>query len=93
MSAPLANRFQHWFTALQKGLWSSVMAEYHALGAKSALTADIAVRARLWTIDRPDDPALAMAFDNGRRSLALEILELARADPAQIDKFIKSRLS
>lgn len=59
-----------------------VMGEYRALGRSKFLLADIALRGGVYHA-APADPT-TMAWSNGRRSLALEILELAGTDPNEL---------
>lgn len=61
-----------------------VMGEYHALGNSPYLLADIALRGHVFHSGPPAGNPCTDAWNAGRRSLALEILELARTDPNEL---------
>jgi len=81
-----------WLRLLFSGRARDVAAEYRSLAAKKNLLADIAVRGGVF------DPAPApqhpqkLAWHEGRRSLALEILHFARADAMDIEAFVKTAI-
>lgn len=84
--------FRQWLRALFLGHYRQVAAEYASLRTKKNLLADIATRGGVF------DPAPAphhphkLAFHEGRRSLALEILQLAKTDPFEIEAFVKTTI-
>jgi hypothetical protein len=85
-------RFFSWLRLLAGGLYRPVSAEYASLSGKKHLLADIAMRGGISDAPRPAD-ALTLAFEQGRRSLALEIITLANARPAEIEAFIKHMIA
>lgn len=78
----MPNRIVAWFAMAwtTKARVDACAHEYTALGRYTLVLADIALRGGVWKADEPTD-ALALAYQQGRRSLALEILELAEMDP------------
>ncbi len=87
------NRYSYWtqwLRALFAGHYRRVAEQYHALGQKRDLLADIATRGGVYDPAPTDADVLALARHEGRRSLALEILQLAQADPREIESYVKS---
>lgn len=76
------NRIGEWFWSAwaTKPRVDATAYEFARLGELRHVLADIALRGRVWRAEEPRD-ALALAYEQGRRSLALEILELAEMDP------------
>jgi hypothetical protein len=68
----------------------AVAYEYARLKDFTHVLADIGARGGIWrTSHEPGKPdALNTAFNEGRRSLALEIIELAEMDPRRLREII-----
>ncbi len=82
-----------WF----RGLWPHaqirrrVTAEYADLGKLTYVLADIAARGAINTpVHVPGDP-YSTAFNDGRRSLANEIIELAKIDPERLRRIVEDQ--
>lgn len=82
-----------WLRLLLGGHYRQVAAEYSSLAAKKHLLADISTRGGVHDPAPPQLDALALARHEGRRSLALEILHMAHADPREIEAFMKLQLA
>lgn len=81
-----------WLRTLFLGRYQQVAIEYAGLGAKKNLLADIATRGGVFDPVLMSADPLSLAFQEGRRSLALEILQLARADPFEVEAFVKTAI-
>ncbi|MGL5447879.1 MAG: hypothetical protein ACRDBL_11275 [Rhabdaerophilum sp.] len=79
-----------WLKALFRGQYRNVAAEYQALSTKKNLLADIATRGGVFDPAPAPHNAQKLAWHEGRRSLALEIIHMAKADPMEIEAFVKS---
>ncbi|MCA3648252.1 MAG: hypothetical protein IOB85_15205 [Methylobacterium sp.] len=67
-------------------------AQYRSIGENKLLLADILSRAGVFDpVPRPGNPQ-SLAFQEGRRSLALEILHLSQAEPMEIEAFLKTTI-
>jgi hypothetical protein len=89
---PTTSRIGVWLATVwkTKARVDAVAYEYHRLKDFSHVLADIAVRGNIWrTSHDPAKPdALNTAFNEGRRALALEIIELAEMDPRRLREII-----
>lgn len=85
------SRIRDWFQTVwpnpQKR--QAAASQYGAIGPLAL--ADIALRGRVWRPSHvPNDPTTT-AWNDGRRSLALEILELANMPPDRLKALIENR--
>ena len=87
------NRIALWFSAVwrTRPRVEAVARQYQQLGAMPELVADIAARGSMFRASPPED-ALKLAFEQGRRSLALEIVELAQIDPRRLRAILDAPL-
>ena len=84
------NKFARWFTARWRNeRWHAVIGQYAELGALPFVLADIAQRGAIFSTAFVTD-AREAAFYEGRRALALEIIELARIDPEKLRTLIET---
>ncbi len=85
--------YAQWFAALFRSRRThELAAQYRSIGEKKLLLADILSRAGVFdTSPRPGTPQ-RLAFHEGRRRLALEILHLAHADAMEIEAFLKTAI-
>ncbi|MFO0451700.1 MAG: hypothetical protein ACK52I_24110 [Pseudomonadota bacterium] len=85
--------YTQWFVALFRSRRThELAAQYRCIGENKLLLADIMSRAGVFDVaPRPGNPQ-QLAFQEGRRSLALEILHLARAEPLEIEAFLKNAI-
>lgn len=81
-----------WLGLLMKGRLRDLAAEYASLGTKKNLLADIALRGGVLDPAPEPDNAHKLAWHEGRRSLALEILHAAKADAFDIEAFVKTAI-
>jgi hypothetical protein len=93
VTATVSNRFNRWFQLVWRHRirWRQVAREYQQLRDLEHVLADIALRGSIGTTTHDRDPHVA-AFNEGRRSLALEIGELARADLQTLIRMIETPL-
>lgn len=90
MSAAPANRFSTWFRAVWPvGRWRRVLDEYQQLRGLKGVLADIAARGGIYSTHFIPSEREA-AFAEGRRALALEIIELAGMDPDRLRTLIET---
>ncbi len=83
------NKFARWFgNAWRGGRWKTVVDQYARLRDLEGVLADILARGGVFSTEFIADPRKA-AWDEGRRSLALEITELAGIDPARLRRLIE----
>jgi hypothetical protein len=82
------NRIGAWLAAVWKtrARVDAVAYEYQRLRDMPHVLADIAARGAIWrhSHDPAKPDALNTAFNEGRRALALEIIELAEMDPRRL---------
>lgn len=85
--------YAQWFVALFRSRrMHDLGAEYRALAERPLLLADIMARAGVFDpAPKPDNPQ-NLAWHEGRRSLALEMLHLARAEPLEIETYLKTAI-
>lgn len=83
------NKIQHWFLARWPGRWRLVAGQYAELGALRFVLADIAQRGAIHSSHFIAGEREA-AFAEGRRALALEIIELAGIDPDRLRMLIET---
>jgi hypothetical protein len=74
------------------GQHARVVEQYRSLRQKPELLADIAMRGGIWSTRLPPD-GHQLAFEQGRRSLALEIIEMSRIDPGQLAQILELNLA
>lgn len=80
---------QHWPFAPGRG---AVVSGYMALGIQHQHTlADIGLRNFVFSPLPETDSAIALARAEGRRQCALEIMQLAKAPPAQLQKLLETK--
>lgn len=87
------NRFARWFRTVwpSPGRRAALYGQYASLSEKPLVLADIALRGRVWRPSHvPNDPTTT-AWNDGRRSLALEILELAGMSADQLARLVEPR--
>lgn len=90
MSAAPNNRYSIWFRKVWPGgRWRRVLDEYRALRAYKGMLADIAVRGGIYSTHFIASEREA-AFMEGRRALALEIIDLAGMDPDKLRTLIET---
>jgi hypothetical protein len=86
------NRIGAWLATVWKtrARVDAVAYEYHRLRDMPHVLADIAARGAIWrpSHDPAKPDALNTAFNEGRRALALEIIELAEMDPRRLREII-----
>ena len=66
----------------------AVAGEYLALASRPLLLADLGLRGGLWNGDLAPTPE-AQAYAQGRRSIVLEIMKLAKADASQVYDYLE----
>jgi hypothetical protein len=67
-----------------------VIEQYKALGQLDHVLADIALRGGVYgRTTNPANPTL-LAWNEGRRCLALELIELAKANPDKLQRLIET---
>lgn len=81
-----------WLRLVLGGRARDVAAEYRSLAARKNLLADIAMRGGVFDPAPAPDHPQKLAWHEGRRSLALEILHLSRADAMDIEAFVKTAI-
>ncbi len=86
------DRLGTWLAAVWKtrARVDAVAYEYQRLRGFTHVLADIAARGGIWrpSHDPAKPDALNTAFNEGRRALALEIIELAEMDPRRLREII-----
>ncbi|MDE2579960.1 MAG: hypothetical protein KGL46_14245 [Hyphomicrobiales bacterium] len=69
-----------------------VVAEYEAIGRQKHALADIALRGGVYSVDATPVASLYDAgVREGRRQMALEIIRICNADPAQLFGFVSAK--
>lgn len=87
----MANRFASWFLTVYPGAAArrTVMAEYAALRSYKHALADIALRGFAFRTSHVPGDAYTTAYNEGRRSLALEIAELTNMPFEQLAHLVE----
>lgn len=81
-----------WAKLLFTGHYRRVAEGYSALGKNKNVLADIATRGGVLDPAQHAHHPQRLAWHEGRRSLALEILQMAQADPMEIEAYVKTMI-
>lgn len=88
------NRFARWFQTVwpAKEARIALVGQYAGLREKKLVLADIALRGGVWRpAHAPGQDGLTTAWNDGRRSLALEILELSEMRPDELLRLVETQ--